>query len=38
MLQCLFAADISGNPNKSSLDWLNEEDPLPDKGVAFARP
>ena len=37
VLQCLFAADISGNPNKSSLDWLNEEDPLPDKGVAFAQ-
>lgn len=36
-LQALFAADLSGNPTKSSLNWLLEENPLPDKPVAFAR-
>lgn len=36
-LQALFAADIGGNANKSSLDWLIEENPLPEKAAAFAQ-
>lgn len=35
-LQCLFAADASGNPDKSSLEWLVKENPLPQRAVAFA--
>jgi len=36
-LQCLFAADISENPAKSSLEWLVSENPLPQRALAFAQ-
>jgi N utilization substance protein B len=36
-LQCLFAADISENPAKSSLEWLVAENPLPQKMLALAQ-
>lgn len=36
-LQCLFAADISENPAKSSLEWLVTENPLPQRALALAQ-
>jgi N utilization substance protein B len=35
-LQALFAADLGGNPTKTFLDWLLEENPLPERAVDFA--
>jgi N utilization substance protein B len=37
VIQCLFAADISKIPDNASMDWLNEENPLPNKSLNFAR-
>jgi len=36
-LQCLFATDICGGLQSSSLDWLAEEEELPERAITFAR-
>jgi len=36
-LQALFAADLQGRPEDTSLDWLAAEESPPARAVAFAR-
>ena len=36
-LQTLYAADVRGNFSESSLEWLAEDEQLPERAVSFAQ-